>query len=123
MEKVRNGGFKLLVEILGATDKAHGGHAEAPLLHGLLRSLDKARGVGEAEIVVGAEIQRLASVLKSDLCALGGGYVPFILVESGILDRGQLFLKMFLEIAVHNVMLYRLLSSIESSTNLTNYTK
>ncbi len=47
------------MERLGAADEAHRGHAEAELVHRALRRGDDVGMVGEAEVVVGAEIDRL----------------------------------------------------------------
>ena len=45
---------------LRAADEAHRGHAEAECVHRLRRGGDRLGMVGEAEIIVGAEIERLA---------------------------------------------------------------
>ena len=86
LEEFRDGFLKLLVEILSATDEAHGAHSKAPLVHRLLGGLDKSRGISQAQIVIGAEVKRLAAVLESDLGGLGRSDVPFVLVEAGFLD-------------------------------------
>ena len=56
---------------------------------------------GPAEIIVGAEVERLGTVLESDLRGLGGSDVAFFLVQTGRFDRSELVAQEFLEIAVH----------------------
>ena len=97
VEIVGNGFFKLFVEILRPADEADGGHAVAARLHRFLCRGDEPRAVGEAEVVVGAEVQGLASVLEGDFRALGGSDVAFFLVEAGFLDGGELSGEMLLE--------------------------
>ena len=53
--------FQLQVQVLGAADEAHAGHAEAALVHGVLGGGDDVRVVGQAQVVVGAEVQDLAA--------------------------------------------------------------
>ena len=57
LEIVADGGLKLLVNVLGSADEPHRGHAESPFLHHSGGSLDEARVICQAKIVVGAEIQ------------------------------------------------------------------
>ena len=97
MEVVGDGSFQLLVEVLGAADEADGGHAVAALLHGLFGGGDETGVVGQAKVVVGAEVQGLAAVLEGDFGALGRGDVAFPLVESGLLDGFELVLEVLLE--------------------------
>ena len=53
--------LQLLVHLLGAADEADRGHAEAPAVQRLLGGGDDLGVVGEAEVVVGAEVQHLAA--------------------------------------------------------------
>jgi hypothetical protein len=64
--------FQLLVQVLGAADEAHRGHAEAVRVERLLGGGDHGRVVGQAEVVVGAEVQHLAAVARviSESCGL-----------------------------------------------------
>ena len=89
------------MEILGAADEAHRAHSETSLVHSLLGCLDKPRGVGQAEIVVGAEVKGLAAVLECDFRGLCGGDVPFVLVQAGFLNGCELCFQMILKFAVH----------------------
>src|SRR5207237_8288082 len=63
--------FQLLVHVLRAADEAHRRHAVAVMLEPGARSGDDFRMVGEAEIVVGAEVQHLAAALDADFRSLG----------------------------------------------------
>jgi hypothetical protein len=47
------------MDVLRAADEAHRAHAEAALFEPLVRRRDHVRMRGEAEIVVGAEVQDL----------------------------------------------------------------
>ena len=73
----------------------------AALVHGLLGRCDEPWIVGEAEVVVGAEVKGLAAVLECDFRGLGGGDVPFVLVQAGFLDGCELCFQMILKFAVH----------------------
>ena len=103
MEIVGDGFLELLVDVLGAADEADGGHAVAARIDRLLGGGREARAVGEAEIVVGTEIQGLAAVLEGDFGALGRGDVAFFLVETGLLDGFQFVLEVLLEFSVHDI--------------------
>ena len=52
--------LELLVHLLGAADEADGGHAVAPAVQRLVGGGDDLGVVGEAEVVVGAEVEHLA---------------------------------------------------------------
>ena len=89
LEEVGDGGFELLVDVLRAADEADGRHAVAAAVHHVLGGLDEARVVGEAEVVVGAEVEHLfASHLDGGL--LGPFDEAFAFVKAGCLDVGQL---------------------------------
>ena len=59
-EPARDPLLELAVQRLRAADEADRGHAEAELVERLARRRDDLGMVGEAEIVVGAEVQELA---------------------------------------------------------------
>ena len=67
-------GFQFQVQVLGAADEAHAGHAEAARVHGVLGGGDDVRVVGQAQVVVGAEVQdgraRLADLPGRDVAGL-----------------------------------------------------
>ena len=101
VEILGDGLFQLAVAVLRAADEADGGHAVAALVHGLFRRLNQAGAVGEAEVVVGAEVEGLAAVLEGDFGALGGNDVALSLVKTGFLDFGEGVLEVLLEFSVH----------------------
>ena len=103
MEVVRDGFFELFVDVLGAADEADGGHAVAARVDRLLGGGREARAVGEAEVVVGTEVQGLAAVLEGDFGALGRSDVAFFLVKTGLLDGFQFVLEVLLEFSVHDI--------------------
>ena len=74
---------------LRAADEAHRGHAEAEFVERRPRGRDDVRVIGEAEIIVGAEIDRLARALRrgdADAPALRPGDQPLALGQAGGLD-------------------------------------
>ena len=74
---------------LRAADEAHRGHAEAELVHCATRRGDDVGVVGEAEVIVGAEIDRFARPLRrgdADPPALRPGQEPLAFDEALRLD-------------------------------------
>ena len=57
-EEVRDAAFQLFVDLGGAADEAYGCHAEAPAIQRLLGRGDHGRVIGQAEVVVGAEVEQ-----------------------------------------------------------------
>jgi hypothetical protein len=80
--------FEATVQVLRAADEADRGHAEAVVVHRLLRGGDQAGIVGEAEVVVGAEVQHLPPG-HLHMCALGAGDQAFALHQPVGLDLGE----------------------------------
>ena len=74
--------------VLRAADEAHRGHAEAVGVERLARRRDHLGMIGEAEIVVGAEIDHLAPG-DADAAALRALDQPLALVEPVGLDAGE----------------------------------
>jgi len=88
-EEAGDARLQLLVFLLGAADEAHRGHAVAVAVESCLRSVADLLVVGEAEIVVGAEVQHRAAAGDLDLGRLHGGDDPLGLVEAGGLQLLQ----------------------------------
>src|SRR5262249_52353923 len=61
-EELRDVGFELLVQVLRAADEADGGEAETVVAQAQMGGLDDRGVVGEAEVVVGAEVDDVAAV-------------------------------------------------------------
>ena len=77
------------MHFLRAADEAHRGHAVAVAVERLLRRLDELRVVGEAEIVVGAEVDDFDArphPLDRDMRALGRQDRAFVLGQAFALD-------------------------------------
>ncbi len=89
------------MEILLAADEADAGHTVAALVHSLLGCRNQAGIVGQAEVIVGAEIQGLAAVSQGDFGPLGRANRAFAFVETGLVDGLKLLLEMLLEFSVH----------------------
>ena len=56
-EEVAQGTFQVLVDLLRAADEADRRHPEAPPVQGVPGGRDHLGVVGQAEVVVGAEVQ------------------------------------------------------------------
>ena len=99
-EEVRQPRLELGVQGLRAADEAHAGHAEAPLVQRFCGGGDHGRVVGQAEVVVGAEVQRLrlAVVTWADC---GEVELALVLVETGVADLLQRGAQVGLERSVH----------------------
>ena len=81
--------LQLLVHLLRAADEADGGHAVAPAVQGLVGGGDDLGVVGEAEVVVGAEVEDLAGAAArgdGDGRGLRGADDALGLVQSGGAD-------------------------------------
>ncbi len=81
--------FELAMQRLRAADEAHRSHAEAELVHGAARRRDDVRMIGEAEVIVGAEIDGVARALRGrdmDAPALRPGQQPLALCQALRLD-------------------------------------
>ena len=79
-------GLQRLVQILGAADEAHRGEAEAVIVQRLVGGGDDVGMVGQAQIIVGAEIQHLAPGLDPDVRSLRAGDDPLLLEEGVTAD-------------------------------------
>ena len=87
-EIVGDGLFELLVDLERAADEAHRGGAGAPFLLRPDAGLDDALVAGEAEVVVGAEVQDVAAA-DLDHRPLAGGDHPFRLGQALGVDVGE----------------------------------
>ncbi len=82
-------GLQFLVDLLGAADEADGGHAVAPAVQRLVGRGDDLGVVGEAEVVVGAEVEHLTgTATRGDVHGRGlrGADDPLGLVQAGGAD-------------------------------------
>ena len=59
-EELRHAALELEVQLLGAADEPHARHAVAPLVEARSAAATMRGWFGEAEVVVGAEVQHLA---------------------------------------------------------------
>ena len=69
-EEFRERGFKLLVNILRAANKAHARHAEAMRVERFFRSSDQRRMIGETEIIVRAHVEHAFAARDRDVRVL-----------------------------------------------------
>src|SRR5205823_8498610 len=98
-----------------ATDETHRGHAEAPPIQPKLRAIDEPRIIGQAEIVVGAEIERFLAVDEPNARRLRRADHSLALVEPMSADVAEHVAHMGKIRVVHDGIL-ALASSIPSST-------
>jgi len=104
--EVGNNALEFLVQILRAADKAHRGHTEAMLVQRGLGGFDDAGIIGQAKIVIGAEIQHIAGFIRLDLDALRGRDAALALVQPGLVNLGQLGVQAVVEMRLgHSVSL------------------
>ena len=66
LQESREPSLELLVNLLGTADKAHARHAVAPAVECVLCCGDDTRVIGEAEVVVRAEIENLPAARHFD---------------------------------------------------------
>ena len=99
--------FKLLMEILAASDEADRSHTIAAGIHAFLGGFDKLRIVGQTEVVIGTEVEALLT-LNHNLGTLGALDNAFMFVKTSGFDVGQLCLKMLLKLSIHdyNILCY-----------------
>ena len=90
--------LELAVDVLRAADEAHRRHAVAALAEHVARRREHGRVVGQAEVVVGAEVEQLAPVGERDVRALRRGDHALALAEPG---RGDL-VELALELLAHS---------------------
>ena len=86
-EERRDGPLEFLVQVLGAADEAHRGEPETVRVERLFRDGDDVRMVGEAKVVVRAEVQHLAVVPGADRRRLRRGDHALGLVQALVADR------------------------------------
>ena len=88
------------MDVLRAADEANRGHAEAALVKPLARRGHHFGMIGEAEVVVGAQVDQLAPV-HLDLRILLRSDEAFVLGQVLRLDLVEFGLDMGLEVSVH----------------------
>ena len=93
--------FELAVEGLRSADEAHRRHPVAPAVERLVRRLDHRRMTGETEVVVGAQVQQLASV-DVDVRALRRRHHELGLVEAGLAHFREPSRQVVLQRRVHS---------------------
>jgi hypothetical protein len=84
--KAGDAGLEFLVQILRAADKPHRTQAVAVGAQRLVRRLEHLGVRGQAEIVVGAQVDDLAPIGKPHHGALGPGDDPLRLIYAGRAD-------------------------------------
>lgn len=87
--------FQLLVDVLGAADKAHRGHSEAPGFQPLVGGLDHLGMAGQAEVIVGAHVddllqRRTGRKFHLDVGRLRRMNEPFFLEQPALLQGLEL---------------------------------
>ena len=81
--------LELTMQRLRPADEAHRSHAEAELIHRAARRRDDVGVIGEAKVIVGAEIDRIARALRRrdmDAPALRPGQQPLAFCQALRLD-------------------------------------
>ena len=94
-----------LVDVLRAANEAHGGHAVAVFADGFARDGEELRVVGEAEVVVGAEVDDLSAVDDLNRRALGARDDALFFVEASVSQAIKLGAEMFDKGLIHGHIL------------------
>ena len=92
------------MDLLRAADEADAGQAVAPAVEGFLGGGDDLRMVGQAEVVVGAEVQHRPPPADADAGLLRRGDDPLALEEPGGADLVELPARCCLSLIVHGIM-------------------
>ncbi len=100
-EEPGNLALQLAMDVLGAADEADRGHAEAVAAQPVGRRLHQPGIIGQAQIVVGAEIQHFRPVRQVDGRALGRADQALRLPEPVGLDLLQGPLELAIERGLH----------------------
>src|SRR6185503_593203 len=100
-EEPRDPILELFVDVLRAADEADRGHAVAPAIERGMRGGEDLRIVGQAQVVVRAEVDDLEIRSDRDLRALRRADDAFRLVETALADRGDLLADRVEEALIH----------------------
>ena len=100
-EERREALLQLAVECLRAADEPHGGHSVPPAVERLVRGGDHLGVVGEAEVVVGAEVQQRAALLHRDVGALRRRHDELPLEQPLVGELGEPRGQVVAQCAVH----------------------
>ena len=95
--------FQLGMNILGAADKAHGGHTESPFVETRFDCLDDFTVICQAKVIVGAHVQDLVFT-HIDAGLLGGCDVTFGFIQAGVGDYFEFVFKRCAIFAVHDCL-------------------
>ena len=96
------------MQILGAADEPDRGHAETVAVERLTRRCRDLGMIGEAEIIVGAQIDHFArgpALAHPDAPGLRADDLAFALGEALVVDIGKRFAKMVQEAGLHDCSL------------------
>src|SRR6185437_3679600 len=99
-QEARKPVLELLVNTLCAANEAHGSHAVAEAVDPPVRRLSQRRMIGQAQIVVRAQIDDLA-VARSDRAALRASQDSLALVQALFSERGPIGAQAFDESVIH----------------------
>ena len=100
-EELSDLGFQLLVEVLATANEADRGHTEATGVHAVLGGLDQFGVVGQAEVVIGTEVEADLAT-NHNFSALGTLDDAFSFIQAVGFDLCQLLFQILLKISVHN---------------------
>ena len=97
-QKITDFFLERLVQILRAAYEADGSEAKPVFIERFMRCLDERRVIGEAEVIIGAQIDHLAPVGETHERALRAGDEPFALQQAGGFERQRLALEPFTKV-------------------------
>ena len=85
--------LQFAVQIIGAADEPHGGHAKPVRIQRRLRRFDQLWMIGKAEIIVGAKVEQAAPVSGADMRTLRCQDRALYFPQRCFADGGQFFGK------------------------------
>ena len=98
------------MRILRTADKTHRRHAVTACIHAGFGGFDEFFVIGEAEVVVRAEVNHFLSAFYGNAGRLRGDDHALVLIETCIANLIQRFLQVLLKILIHSffdISIYR----------------
>ena len=90
------------MNVLRTADEANGAHPKAVAVHSSLSGGDKARVVGETEVVIRAEVDHFLPRADLDISGLGRRDNSFALVETSFVNSLKFLSEVLLHILKHS---------------------
>ena len=96
-------GFEILVHALRSADEPDRSQAVAPAIERRMRRRNHLRMLGQAQIIIRAQVQHFAPLADADMGILRREQNPLLLVRARGANRVELLAEMLAERVVHNL--------------------